>query len=126
MHIRFRNVFGKEFVGLDVDGDKPFIEIIDEINNSDSEIKRNLPIEEYLTLDLLKRSSNRPLVYSEGDDKKNIFNFFKSPNEHGLNDGAEVILSFSGKAGAGILPLNSLYYHHSDLKRYLKNNHLDL
>lgn len=53
-----------------------------------------------------------------GEETREL-DLLQSPLEQGLADGDKLILSYSIRAGAGVLPLNALYRHTHELKELL-------
>jgi len=126
MKITLTNMYGNRHVDCEIDPNKPFIEIFDEFRqelNSSTIQKDEIRMQmlEYATLPNIKPSIHTDVIYPRTE-----FDFWKTPMELGVSDGAEIWLNRDTVFTAGILPLNALYYHFDELKKFLKEQHKGL
>jgi hypothetical protein len=125
MELQFRSVFDEHPIKMTLPSNETFLELFTAINS----YSQRLPVVTHNVALLLEKFTSlitRPIISVPDKTDKIEFDFFKTPEELGLNEQCEIILSCDMKAGAGVLPLNSLYLHNSELKKYLKDKHMGI
>ena len=125
MKITLINMYGTRHVDCEIDPNKPFIEIFAEFRQelNSSKIQKDevrMQMLEYATLPNIKPSIHTDVIYPRTE-----FDFWKTPIELGVSDGAEIWLNRDTVFAAGILPLNALYYHFDELKKFCEKIYAD-